>query len=391
MDIYEVLNLIDNKLEVLNFTKKISLRDALGQVLATDIVATKDLPAFDNSAMDGYAFRYEDLHSKKIKVLGTIFAGDMTLYEIKENESYKIMTGAMMPKGSDTIIEIENSEVVGGFLQINKEVKKDNAHRQRGEEIKSGEIILKKGDKLTPSKLMLLASQGVDEIEVKELPKIAIYSTGNEIVEPWQSALEYQIYNSNSTGIYHLLKQSGFNATYRGIIKDDIESIKKALNNDESITITSGGASVGEADYMQEALKELGYSKFFDGIAVRPGRPTKIYRKNNKYIIVLPGNPMAAYLIAFAVIIPFLKKLSGCSDIFWTKFRAKATENISLKPTRSNLVLGVLKDGKFTTINGNKFGSGMIKPIVMANALYLSPIGKNGYFIDEDLEVLSIY
>ncbi|MCI6989632.1 MAG: molybdopterin molybdotransferase MoeA [Campylobacter sp.] len=377
MDIFETINLINSTITPTNKTEIITIDKALNKVLSKDIISSKSLPCFDNSAMDGYAFNYKD-RDKPLKIIETIFAGDKLTRELNSGETYKIMTGAMIPKNADTIIEVEKAKFDGfGNLIIPNNIKQHNAYRYKGEEISSGRVLLKKGEKLTPPKLMLLAATGINEIKVYQMPKIALFSTGNEIIEPWQKADEFEIYNANATGVAQILLQNGYQSTYKGIIKDDLdEVISKLKSADEfDLIITSGGASVGDKDYLKEALILLGYKPLFENIEVRPGKPTKLYQKDGKFVMILPGNPMAAYLISYTIILAFLNRRLGCNSLHLMPMIAEFAMDIKLKPKRANMILGNYEFGKFTPINGGKFGSAMIMPIVKANALYISKLG----------------
>ncbi|CZE48175.1 molybdopterin molybdotransferase MoeA [Campylobacter geochelonis] len=386
------LELIFQNVNELKKSKKVSLNGAINQILARDIFAVKNLPSFDNSALDGYAFNY-DFVNKPLKIVGTIFAGDKSVYELSQNCAYRIMTGAMMPKASDTVVEFEKAVVENDMLFVDKSIKKHNAYRYAGEEVKAGEMLLRKGEVLTPDKIMLLASQGIDEVKVFTKPKVAVFSSGDEIVEPWQKASQSEIYNANSSAIEAILKDAKFECEYKGIIKDSftdtLNAISSASNYD--VIITSGGASKGDADFMAEALKELGYKAVIDSINVRPGKPTKCYKLDEKLVFILPGNPMAAFLICFLVVLPTLKKISSQKELNFTKIMAKFSGNIKFKDGRSNLVLGIYKDGKFSTINNNKFGSGMITPLVKANSIYISKVGESGLSDNDDIEIIPLY
>lgn len=390
--INDSLEVIFNSIDSLDKTKKVRIKKAINEILAKDILALKNLPSFDNAALDGYAFNYAD-RENRLKILGTIFAGDKRIYKLGKNEAYRIMTGAMMPQNSDTIVQIEKAVLEDDSLIIDSSIKQYNAYRYAGEEVKKGEILLKKGELLTPAKIMFLASQGISEIEVCKKPKIASFSSGDEIIEPWQKASEYEIYNANSSGIEAVLKSNNFKSKYQGIIKDSYEetllSLKKAAKFD--VIITSGGASKGDKDFMKKCLHELGYTEILNHINVRPGKPTGVYKKDKKIVFILPGNPMAAYLMAYLIVVPILKKLSGQNELNFRKITAEFDGDIKLKSQRSNLVLGIYENGKFKTINNNKFGSGMIKPLVLANAVYVSKIDESELKNTQLLEIIMLY
>ncbi|MGP1533726.1 MAG: molybdopterin molybdotransferase MoeA [Campylobacter sp.] len=343
-----------------------SLERATGKILAQDVVAVKNLPSFDNAAMDGYALKFDDFN-EPLSVAATVLAGDEAEITLKKGECVKIMTGAKMPTNADTVVPFEDAILQDGKLSQQSKVKKFNALRYKGEEVKAGEILLKKGEFLTPARVMMLAAQGIYCVCVERELRIGIFSSGDEVVEPWQNASEEQIYNANGAGIVSLLQSFGFASSYAGIIKDDLESTTLALETAEfDVIITSGGASKGEADFMKTALLNLGFSELFDGVNIRPGRPSKAFIKDKKIVFILPGNPMAAFLMCFLLVVPFL---NGAQ---LEKFDAVLNQDVKIKSGRQNIVLGSFLGGKFSVTDNNKFGSGMITPLIKSNAVLVT-------------------
>ena len=343
-----------------------SLERATGKILAQDVVAVKNLPSFDNAAMDGYALKFDDFN-EPLSAAATVLAGDEAEIALKKGECVKIMTGAKMPTNADTVVPFEDAVLQDGKLMPQSKVKKFNALRYKGEEVKAGEILLKKGEILTPARVMMLAAQGIYCVCVEREIKIGIFSSGDEVVEPWQNASEEQIYNANGAGIASLLQSFGFASSYAGIIKDDLESTTRALRTAEfDVIITSGGASKGEADFMKTALLNLGFSELFDGVNIRPGRPSKVFIKDKKIVFILPGNPMAAFLMSFLLVVPFLKGTQ------FEKFGAVLNQDVKIKSGRQNIVFGSFADGKFNVTDDNKFGSGMIMPLIKSNAILIT-------------------
>ena len=299
-------NLILEKAKFDGYGEFASLERATGKILAGDVVAVKNLPSFDNSALDGYALKFDDFN-EPLSIVATVLAGDTTQISLKKGECVKIMTGAKMPANTDTIVPFEDAVLEDGKLSPQSKIKKFNAVRYKGEEVKAGEILLKKGEILTPAKVMMLAAQGIYCVCVAREPKIGIFSSGDEVVEPWQNAGQGQIYNANAAGIASLLQSFGFASSYAGIVKDDLDSTTHAIRTAEfDVIITSGGASKGEADFMKTALLNLGFSELFDGVNIRPGRPSKVFIKDKKIVFILPGNPMAAFLMSFLLVVLFL-------------------------------------------------------------------------------------
>ena len=343
-----------------------SLERATGKILAQDVVAVKNLPSFDNAAMDGYALKFDDFN-EPLSVAATVLAGDEAEIALKKGECVKIMTGAKMPTNADTVVPFEDAILQDGKLSPQSKVKKFNALRYKGEEVKAGEILLRKGEILTPARVMMLAAQGIYCVCVERELRIGIFSSGDEVVEPWQNASEEQIYNANGAGIASLLQSFGFASSYAGIIKDDLESTTHALETAKfDVIITSGGASKGEADFMKTALLNLGFSELFDGVNIRPGRPSKAFIKDKKIVFILPGNPMAAFLMCFLLVVPFLKGTQ------LEKFDAALNQDVKIKSGRQNIVLGSFLGGKFSVTDNNKFGSGMITPLIKSNAVLVT-------------------
>ncbi|MCR8696906.1 MULTISPECIES: molybdopterin molybdotransferase MoeA [Campylobacter] len=379
-------------LEPLNRSEILPISQATGKILASDIIASRSLPAFDNSALDGYAFAYADIDSP-LKIKGVILAGDKNSYEISKNECYKIMTGAAFPKGSDSVVMIENESFdESGNLIVPPDTPKNNARKIKGEEIEAGELLLAKGSRLTPANIMLLAAQGISYINTFKNPRIAVFSSGNEINEPWSECDKLSIYNANSFGIISALSQNGFKSEYKGILKDEISYIKEAINScsDYDIIITSGGASKGEADYMSEVLNSLDFKPLFSSIDARPAKPTKCYKNGNKLIFVLPGNPMSCLLATYIAVIPFVKRVANWSDYLPKTQIAKFKGSLKFKASRANIVIGTANNGEFRATNDNIYSPSMIRPISLSNSIYISNIGQSEICDNQEIKIYQI-
>ena len=366
--------------QVVNFVKKkpskeyVSLFDAIGRVLAEDIICRKNLPSFNNSAMDGFAFDYENI-GKTLKIKKTIYAGDSIEACLNQDECYKIMTGAKVPNDANTIIPFENTLFYDETrVTLPKEIKRGNALRLKGEECKIGDVLLEKGEVLNSSHIAYLSSQGIVVVPVYKKISIAIFSTGDELKEPWEVASEDEIYNVNSFALKAVLKEHGFEADYCGVIPDDLEKSIEYFSKMKKYDtiITSGGISLGEADFVEDALRVNGFSEAFHGINIKPGKPTMFGTMGSTMVASMPGNPLAAYVNAFLFLIPALKSLQGYKDIEHKPVEVKNAKEIKLKSGRVNLVLGRVENSKFFVFQDNKYGSGMITPIVQSNALFVS-------------------
>jgi len=351
-------------------TEYVSLENALSKVLAEDIKVIKDLPSFDNSAMDGFAYRYEE-RTKKLKIAKTIFAGDVIEPLLEANECYKIMTGAKIPNDVDTIAPFEKCVVEEGFVRVPQNLPQGANFRKKGEEVCVGEILLKKGTTLTSSEIALLAAQGITKIKVFKKLSIAVLSSGNELKEPWEEANEDEIYNANGFGIVALLAEAGFDPKYVGKLPDDLQAttsfIKELLTYD--VIISTGGISAGEADFLYQAYKENGLSTIFKGVRLKPGHPVMIGNINNTTVIALPGNPLTTLVVAHALAIPLLGVKQGKKEVFYNFFYAPLIQELSFRGKRTTLVLGKMKNGAFYPTRGGKVGSGMLSPLCESDVI----------------------
>lgn len=368
----------------------ISLFNAQNRVLAEPITCKKNLPSFNNSAMDGFAFSHTNI-GKTLKINTTIYAGMSVEPQLEKEECYKIMTGAKVPSDVDTIIPFENCiSYDDKSVTLDTKTRKGNALRLQGEEQKIGNILFNKGEVVTASTIAMLASQGISNLGVYKQISVAIFSTGDELKEPWEKANDDEIYNVNSSSILALLHKNGFKADYCGVIPDNLnESIEyfSKMKKYDAI-VTTGGISMGEADFVEEALKQNGLKESFHGINIKPGKPTMMGTMDDTLVASMPGNPLAAFVNAFLFLIPALKSLQGNFTCKHEKFLAKNTEEFILKPGRVNLVLGILNEGEFTAFNNNKYGSGMITPIINSNALFISAEKDSKINANQEIHVL---
>ncbi|OCL99461.1 Molybdopterin molybdenumtransferase [Aliarcobacter thereius] len=369
----------------------ISIFESLDRVLSKDIKANKNLPSFNNSAMDGYAFKYNQ-NIFEFKILDTIFAGDKKDFqELKDNECYKIMTGAKVPNCADSIIAFERTMYSDDKrIEIPKDYKKYSNLRLKGEEIKEDETILIKGQKLNSSHIALLASQGITMVEVYSNIEIAIISTGNELKEPWENAKEDEIYNVNALSISSFLKEQGLNSKYLGVIPDNLEKqieyIKDLKNFD--LIITSGGISMGEADFLAKAFLENGLEIIYHGVNLKPGRAMLFGKLDNSLLLSLPGNPLAAIINAYIFLKPILNKMQNSNEIYQDYIKVINKEEFFVKERRVEAVLGKIINGEFFATKNNKYGSGMISLLKDSNALFISGGNTSNIKKEEEIKVI---
>ena len=343
----------------------------LNAVLAEDVIVQKNLPSFDNSAMDGFAFKYED-RGKTLKIVASIFAGDRPEAILSNGTCYKIMTGAKVPHDADTIVPIEDcSHVSKQSVTVPSDSKQGNALRPKGEEHRVGNVLFKKGEMVTPAHIALLSSQGIMGVKVYKPLSIAVVATGDELKEPWEAANEDEIYNSNAYALIAILEKYGFRGTYAGSIPDNLEESIHFISGLKSydVIITTGGISMGDADFLEEAFLSNGLDVLFHGIDVKPGHPTMMGTLGNTFVMAMPGNPLAAMINIFLLSLPILSKMQGKTAYHHDFVYAKNTKNFKARAGRSNVVLGQMHHGEFTVTSNNKYGSGMMTPIVESNAL----------------------
>jgi molybdopterin molybdotransferase len=297
-------------------TERVSLAEAEGRVLALPVIAGLDLPPWSNSAMDGYALRFEDLQGEPLSVSQRIFAGQSP-EPLKPGTCARIFTGAPMPEGADTVEMQENTEVLDdGRIRFVETLKPGKNVRLKGNETRQGDTVLDAGKRLGPIELGIAASLGCATLEVFRRPRVAILSTGDELVEPGKPLGPGQIYNSNRTVLASWLKRLGCEVIDAGILPDDLERTREQLGQLQSadLILSTGGVSVGEADFLGQALREAGELTLWK-LALKPGKPLTCGRYNGVPVIGLPGNP-ASTLVTFGLLArPYLLRRMGVQNV----------------------------------------------------------------------------
>lgn len=347
------------------------LFDLTGKILAQDLFCQKALPAFDNSGMDGYAVRLADL-GQKTPILGTILAGESCSVGLHDGACYKVMTGAPIPLGTQAVIPFENATLKDDSTVLLPTDFKEGANiKIAGEELQVGAPLLQKGERLTHHHVALLASQGYSVLPTYAPLRIGVYSSGNELIEPWERAQSHQIYNSNASMLFSTLQNFGWRADYLGVLPDCLEGMREAIRGFDAydVILTTGGVSQGEADFMERSLEEAGMTTLFHGIEVKPGRPTMMGILGKTTLLCLPGNPLSASINLHFLGIPMLKKMQGERRYHLEFVYAPNKERLILKGNRANMVLGRLHGGCFKATQEGKYGSGMLTPLTTSNAI----------------------
>jgi len=351
--------------------KVVTLERALGRVLSEDLFVRKSMPAFNNSAMDGFAFRHGDA-GRRLRIAATIFAGERPRPSLGAGECYRIMTGAQVPADADTVVPVETCEAVTEeAVTIPANLRRGDNLRLRGEELEEGALLIEAGTRLEPPHIALLSAQGIMAVEVTAPLRIALLSTGDEIREPWEEADEEEIYNANAFGILALLRRYGFAAEYRGRIPDDREATEAMIADLKryDVILSSGGISMGEADFLYESFLANGMEPLFHGVNVKPGRPTMMGVMGESFVMAMPGNPLTTLLNVHALSIPVLHAMEGTKRVHHRWFHARMGQHLKLRGGRSEMLLGKLEDGIFRPTRGGRYGSGMLTPLAESDAV----------------------
>lgn len=328
--------------------EKVPLENALGYVLAQDIISPEPSPRFTNSAMDGFAIKYEDTRKiNEFHLKGESRAGIPFQDKIENGEAVRINTGGMLPDGTDTIIPIEDVDVEHEKVIIQKEVKPYQHVRYSGEEFEAGARLVKVNTELQPQHLALIASVGISEVSVFKRPAVSIVVTGSELVDVGESAEPHQIWDSNRVMLAAAVKEAGAGVVYQGKVVDDYESTKKVLNEASKkadIIIVSGGVSVGPHDLVKSAVTELGFETLFWKVKQKPGKPFYMAKNGGKLFFGLPGNPVSAFMGFTHYIQPLLKLLQGLEYSHKTT-KALVKDDITNKKARTQLMRVKLEKG----------------------------------------------
>jgi molybdopterin molybdotransferase len=317
----------------------VRLEHAVGCVLAEDVVATMDVPPFDNSAMDGYAIRFEELKfSSTFERVGESLAGAPYQAQLHHGQCVRIMTGGVLPNGADTVIMQENTEVDGDSVTITVPPIYGQSVRKAGEELTMGQVVLEKGRQLSSVDVGIMASLGYAKACVIRPLRVAVISTGDEL-KPLGAVLgEGEIYDSNRYAIIALLKKLGVEVIDIGCVADDKEKLAAAFIDADKradAVITSGGVSVGDADYTKEVLEELGQINFWK-LAIKPGKPFAFGRLPSSYFFGLPGNPVSSMVTLHQLVVPALQKLCNTSVREKESYQATASKRFFKKPGRAD-------------------------------------------------------
>jgi len=349
----------------------IPIENSIGSIVSKDYKAFFDLPRFDNSAMDGYAVKLDDIN-KEVTIKEVTYAGDIAQESFEIGEAIKIMTGAPTPIGCEAIVPIEYVQLTSDGILLPQDIQPNAMIRYKGEDIKKGEIFLKANTEVTGYTLALLASQGITHIEVYRKPKVVIFSTGEELKAHYEKIESHQLYNSNSLMFYARAKELGCDVSYIASSGDSLNELKASIQDaiDADLILTSGGVSVGDKDFTIQAFEELGMKILFSKVNIKPGKPTTFGKIGNCFVVNLPGNPLAAMVNFEMFVKPIILKLSGTKKFYHPIISTKMREEYKLKSGKYTVILGEWNGNSFKPLSNQR--PGMVSPLDRADGMIVT-------------------
>ena len=378
----EALEIILKEIQPLA-AERVGILDACGRVLAEDVRSGRNVPPFANSAMDGYAVRWEDVRgatsdqSRSLRLLEVIPAGSVPTQPVHGGTTIKIMTGSPIPGGADTVVRVEDVEEQGSEVRI-KRAERQGAHiRESGEDIRQGQVILEQGHRLKPADIGLLASVGRSFVLVRQRPRVAIVSTGDELVEVDEELGEGQIVNSNAYTLSAVVAESGAQAIPLRIARDRPGEIREiftqALRHD--LTLSTGGVSVGDFDFVKEVMDELGVRRLFWRVAQKPGKPLTFGVSGGRHYFGLPGNPVSSLVCFYLYVRPALHKMMGWPRIFPPVITAVLAEEVPKAADLTEFVRCRIRreDGRYLVSSTGTQSSGVLSSLSQGGGLIVGP------------------
>jgi molybdopterin molybdotransferase len=374
---------------------EVLLLDALGLVLAEDVAADRDVPPFRNSAMDGYAVRGDDVATApaRLRVVGEIAAGQFPDRGVGRGEAMRIMTGAPMPEGADTVVRVEDTDNASDVVTITAATPTGISVRKAGEDLRSGETVLTQGTVLRAAEIGVLASVGRARVRVRKRPRVAVFSTGDEVVDVDARLERGQIRDTNRYSLASAIRAAGSEPWLRGIARDTPDALRAALRDAVAADaiVTSGGVSVGDHDHMKPVLSELGSIDFW-AIAIRPGRPLAFgeLRDGTRRVPIfgLPGNTVSALLTFELFVRPALLRMQGRERVMRPRAKARLAEPIEKVASLRFFARGIYDADAGTVRTTGPQGSGILRSMSLANCLIDLPVGPARVAAGETVEVI---
>ncbi|MDD5434546.1 MAG: molybdopterin molybdotransferase MoeA [Nitrospira sp.] len=392
----EALKTVLDNTKVLG-TERIPIQNSLGRVLGEDVYSNLYLPPWNNSAMDGYAVRWANVkdskkdNPSKLNVVGDIRAGLMPDKPVGDGEAIRIMTGAPVPDGADTVIRVEDTKTEEKIVSIFKASRQGENIRKRGENVKIGDLVLTRGTSIGPGQLGSMAMVGKPVVTVYRRPTVMIMSTGDELADFDEALTENKIPNSNSYAVASQVLEAGGIPHVLGIARDNKESLREKIGQGLAgdMMIVSGGVSVGDYDFVKDILKEYGIDMKFWTVGIRPGHPIAFGLVGDKPIFGLPGNPVST-MVTFEVFArPAIQKMCGNTTLFRPVVDAISEEEFSDHPGRTHYVRSIVsyKDGKYYVKSTGIQGSGILMSMAYANCFMVLPPDKEKVSAGETVKV----
>ena len=371
------------------------LLGALGRVLAEDVRAERDVPPFTNSAMDGYAVRGADVERApaRLRVVGQIAAGSLADRAIGPGEAMRIMTGAPLPEGADTIVRVEDTDNGAEIVTVTAPTARGTSVRRAGEDLRAGEPVFPRGTILRPAEIGVIATTGRSRVKVVRAPRVAVLSTGDEVVELDAELRPGQIRDANRYSLSAAVTAAGCEAWTLGIVRDTADALRDALREAMAADaiVTSGGVSVGDHDHVKPVVSEMGTMDFWS-IAIRPGRPLAFgeLRDGARRVPIfgLPGNPVSSLLTFELFVRPALLRMSGYQNVSRPRARARLTERIDKPAHLRFFARGIHAPGAGTVRTTGPQGSGILRSMALANCLIDLPAGAARHEPDETVDVI---
>lgn len=375
----EALRIIAERTPVVTGTESRTLLEAEGHVLASEARARSSSPPHDNAAVDGYALRGEDLLAgaeTRLAVSGRSAAGHPADTPLAPGAAMRIFTGAPMPKGADTVVMQEDVTVDGDSIAIPAGLKPGSNRRRRGEDIESGKLLLRAGTRLGPAELALAVAGGLDRLTVRQRPRVAVLSTGDEITEAGAPLKPGNVYDANAPLLMGMLRRLGLPADHLGIVPDDFAATRDALQQASAadLVITSGGASTGDEDHVRAAVAELGAVHLWR-LAVKPGRPLAFGHVSGTAFVGLPGNPVAVMACFVMFVRPLIDRLEGAEPKPLRRWPVRSGFAMRSKPDRLEWLRGILAErgGGLEAQRYPRQGSGIIHSLTESDGLIEIP------------------
>lgn len=366
--------------------EQLAIRAALGRILAAPVISSIDVPPYTNSAMDGYALRGGDLPTQgtaRLRVIGRAMAGAPFAGTVNAGEAVRIMTGAAMPDGADTVLMQERVQADGEHIVVNTGHKPGENVRKAGEDMAVGSTVLEPGKQLLPADLGVIASLGIAEVRVWRKLRVAFFSTGDELKSLGEPLEAGQIYDSNRYTLHGMLTRLGVELLDLGVIRDDRAAIRRAFHDaaaNADVVITSGGVSVGEADFVKETLDELGQVDFWK-IAMKPGKPLAFGKVGDAVFFGLPGNPVSVMATFYQFVQPALQRMMGMSAPAALTLRVPCAVNLKKEVGRTEYQRGILQtgsDGTLSVTTTGRQGSHVLTSMSRSNCFIILPAESAG-------------